>query len=260
MPTSRCCTPRSWPDGHNREPRVRGVRFGSTGSSRSSRSGPARDRACRQRPAGTLPPMGVYSDQVVPRLTNRLLGTKEFGKLRREACEGLQGDVIEVGFGSGLNVAHLPDAVTGVWAVEPSGTATKLAAKRIAASPTPVQVVGVDGARLGCPDRRFDAALSTMTLCTIPDVRAALQELRRVLKPGASFHFAEHGRAPVANVARAQDRFNAMQMRLAGGCHLNRDIVALITDAGFEIEQLRTFFLKGPKAWGYMSIGWAQSN
>jgi ubiquinone/menaquinone biosynthesis C-methylase UbiE len=204
--------------------------------------------------------MGVYSDQIVPRLTNRLLGTKEFAKLRREACEGLQGDVVEVGFGSGLNLAYLPDSVTGVWAVEPSGTATKLAAKRIAASPTPVHVVGIDGARLDFPEHRFDAALSTMTLCTIPEVSAALQELRRVLKRGGSFHFAEHGQAPVDRIARTQDRFNAIQMRLAGGCHLNRDIVSLISAAGFEIEQVRNFFLKGPKAWGYMSIGWARSN
>jgi ubiquinone/menaquinone biosynthesis C-methylase UbiE len=203
--------------------------------------------------------MGVYSDRVVPRLTNLLLGSKEFGKLRREACEGLQGDVIEVGFGSGHNLAYLPDTVAGVWAVEPSGTATKLAAKRIAASPMPVHVTGVDGARLEFPDRRFDAALSTMTLCTIPDVSAALRELRRVLKPGASFHFAEHGHAPVANIARTQDRFNGMQMRIAGGCHLNRDIAALLTGTGFEIEQLRNFYLKGPKAWGYMYLGRARS-
>jgi ubiquinone/menaquinone biosynthesis C-methylase UbiE len=204
--------------------------------------------------------MGVYSDQVLPRLTNRLLGTKEFGKLRREACDGLRGDVVEVGFGSGLNLAYLPDTVTGVWAVEPSGTATKLAAKRMAASPTPVQVVGIDGARLDLPQDRFDAALSTMTLCTIPDVSAALAELRRVLKPGGALHFAEHGHAPDDRVARTQDRFNGMQMRLAGGCHLNRDVVDLIRAAGFEIDQVRHFYLKGPKAWGYMSIGRAWSN
>jgi ubiquinone/menaquinone biosynthesis C-methylase UbiE len=203
--------------------------------------------------------VGVYNDQIVPRVTNRLLGTKEFGKLRREACEGLQGDVVEVGFGSGLNLAYLPAAVTGVWAVEPSGTATKLAATRMAALPTPVQVVGVDGARLDLPDDRFDAALSTMTLCTIPDVRAALRELRRVLKPGGTLHFAEHGHAPVERIARTQDRFNGMQMRFAGGCHLNRDIVGLIREAGFEIELHRNFFLKGPKAWGYMSLGRARS-
>lgn len=204
--------------------------------------------------------MGVYTDQVLPRLTNRLLGTKEFGKLRREVCEGLGGDVVEVGFGSGLNLAYLPGTVSGVWAVEPSGTATRLAGRRIAASPVPVEVVGVDGARLDLPTDRFDGALSTMTLCTIPDVSGALRELRRVLKPGGVLHFAEHGRAPVAAVARTQDRFNGLQMRLAGGCHLNRDVVALITAAGFEVEEVRQFFLRGPKAWGYMSIGSARSS
>jgi ubiquinone/menaquinone biosynthesis C-methylase UbiE len=203
--------------------------------------------------------VGIYGDHVLPRLTNLLLGTKEFAKVRREACDGLDGDVVELGFGSGHNLAFLPDAVTGVWAVEPSGTATKLAARRIAAAPVPVEVAGTDGARLELADQRFDSALSTMTLCTIPDIAAALGELRRVLKPGASFHFAEHGHAPVEAVARTQERFNALQMRLAGGCHLNRDIAALVTGAGFELEQLRNFFLKGPKAWGYMYVGRARN-
>jgi len=203
--------------------------------------------------------VGVYEDQVLPRAVNLLLGTKEFATVRREACDGLQGEVIELGFGSGLNLPYLPDEVTGIWAVEPSGTATRLAAKRIAASTAPVQVIGTDGARLESPDRRFDGALSTMTLCTIPDVAAALQELRRVLKPGAPFHFAEHGRAPAERVARTQDRFNALQMRFAGGCHLNRDIAGLVIDAGFELEQLRNFSLKGPKAWGYMYVGTARN-
>lgn len=203
--------------------------------------------------------MGFYDDHVLPRAVNILLGTKEFGKVRREACDGLHGEVIELGFGSGLNLPYLPDAVTGVWAVEPSGTATRLAAKRIAAAAAAVQVVGTDGARLDSNDHRFDAALSTMTLCTIPDVAAALAELRRVLKPGASFHFAEHGRAPVERVAHTQDRFNPLQMRFAGGCHLNRDIAALVTSAGFELEELRNFYLKGPKAWGYLYIGRARS-
>jgi ubiquinone/menaquinone biosynthesis C-methylase UbiE len=203
--------------------------------------------------------VGVYGDQVLPRVTDLLLGTKEFGKIRRDACQGLRGDVIEVGFGSGLNLTHLPDAVSGVWAVEPSGTATKLAAKRIVASPVPVQVVGIDGAHLEMDENRFDAALSTMTLCTIPDVTAALHELRRVLKPGGTFHFAEHGRSPTDKIAHTQARFNPWQMRFAGGCHLNRDIAALIADAGFEIEELRNFYLKGPKAWGYMYLGHARN-
>jgi ubiquinone/menaquinone biosynthesis C-methylase UbiE len=203
--------------------------------------------------------VGFYDDQVLPRAVNLLLGTKEFATVRREACEGLQGDVIELGFGSGLNLPYLPDGVTGVWAVEPSGTATRLAAKRVAASAVPVEVIGTDGARVESADQRFDGALSTMTLCTIPDVAAALQELRRVLKPGAAFHFAEHGHAPDERIAHTQDRFNPWQMRFAGGCHLNRDIAALVTEAGFEVDQLRNFYLKGPKPWGYMYVGAARN-
>jgi ubiquinone/menaquinone biosynthesis C-methylase UbiE len=203
--------------------------------------------------------VAVYREQVLPRVTDLLLGTKAFAKVRREACDRLRGDVIEVGFGSGLNLPYLPEAVTGVWAVEPSGTAAKLAAKRIRTSPVPVQVVGVDGAHLDLGDGRFDSALSTMTLCTIPDVTAALGELRRVLKTGAFFHFAEHGHSPIEAVARTQERFNPMQKRLAGGCHLNRDIAALVEGAGFVIEDLRNFSLKGPKAWGYMYVGTARN-
>jgi SAM-dependent methyltransferase len=106
---------------------------------------------------------------------------------------------------------------------------------------------------------RFDAALSTMTLCTIPDAHAALHELRRVLKPNAFFHFAEHGHARHSRVARRQDRWNGVQRRVAGGCNLNREIALLLTDVGFEIETLRNFYLKGPRAWGYMYVGRARN-
>jgi ubiquinone/menaquinone biosynthesis C-methylase UbiE len=122
-----------------------------------------------------------------------------------------------------------------------------------------LQEAGLDGARLDLPDDRFDAALSTMTLCTIPDVDAALRELRRVLKPGAVFHFAEHGRAPDGRIARRQDRCNGLQRRMAGGCNLNRDVTGLLTDSGFEGLTLRNFYLKGPKAWGYMYVGSARN-
>jgi SAM-dependent methyltransferase len=203
--------------------------------------------------------VGFYGEQVLPRVTDKLLGTRAFGKVRREACEGLHGDVLEIGFGSGLNVPYLPTEVTGLWVVEPSRVARKLAHKRVTASTVPVQHAGFDGARIEEPDARFDAALSTMTLCTIPDVRGALQEVRRVLKPGAYFHFAEHGRSPDARVARNQDRFNGIQNRVAGGCNLNREIDDLLTDAGFEIESLRNFQLEGPKAMGYMYLGRARN-
>ena len=204
--------------------------------------------------------MGFYEDQVLPRAIDVMLGTKAFGREIRDAtCAGLHGDVIELGFGSGLNVPYYPLEVTGVWTVDPSVVGMKLAQKRIKASPVPVHGGGLDGARLDFPDDRFDGALSTMTLCTIPDAAGALGEVRRVLKPGASLHFAEHGLAPDDKVARFQHRFDPWQQRFAGGCHLARDMRALISDAGLEIVELETRFIRGPKAWSYMYIGRARN-
>jgi ubiquinone/menaquinone biosynthesis C-methylase UbiE len=201
--------------------------------------------------------MGFYGEQIVPRVTNALLGNKEFGEVRKEVSAGLHGDVVEIGFGSGHSLPYLPPAVTGLWAVDPSGTGMTLAAKRIAASTVPVHQAGLDGEHLDLPDDRFDAALSTMTLCTIPDVAGALTELRRVLKPGAEFHFAEHGHSPDPKVAKMQDRLTPLQRRMCGGCHFNREIVKLISEAGFRVEGVRNFYMKGPKAPGYMAVGTA---
>jgi ubiquinone/menaquinone biosynthesis C-methylase UbiE len=200
--------------------------------------------------------VGLYGEQVLPRLTNLMLGNAEFGKkIRARACAGLRGDVLEIGFGSGLNLPFLPAEVSGIWTVEPSRVALELARSRITTSPVPVHLGSLDGARLEFPDDRFDAALSTMTLCTIPDVSVALSELRRVLKPGAEFHFAEHGLADDPKTVSRQRRFEPMQKRFAGGCHLARDIAALISAAGFEITELDRRFMKGPKPWSYMYVG-----
>jgi ubiquinone/menaquinone biosynthesis C-methylase UbiE len=200
--------------------------------------------------------MGIYGEQVLPRIINVACGLKPLRPLRSRACEGLRGRVVEVGFGSGLNIPYYPAAVTGVAAVEPADTGWKLAGKRLAGAPVPVERTGLDGQSLPLPDDSCDAALSTFTLCTIPDVDAALSEIRRVLKPGASFHFLEHGLAPDENVRRWQHRLEPVQKRLFGGCHLTRSVADLLTGAGFTITELDTFYEKSaPKPIGAYSLG-----
>lgn len=199
--------------------------------------------------------MAFYREQVLPRITNVLLSNKEFAKLRRRVASDLTGDVLEVGFGSGLNVPHYPADVRRVLAVDPATVGRKLAARRAAQSSVPVEYVGLDGGALPVETASVDHVLVTWTLCTIPAVEDALGEMRRVLRPGGRLHFVEHGRSPDPKVARTQDRLNPFQMWWAGGCHLNRPIDRLIEGAGFQMEQLDKFYAKGPKAFGYLYEG-----
>ena len=204
--------------------------------------------------------MGFYGEQVLPRIINKACGTKTVEPLRRRVCAGLAGDVVELGFGSGHNVPFYPAAVTRVAAVEPSDVGWRLAAERVRAATVPVQRSGLDGQSLPFPDDSFDAALSTWTLCTIPDVGAALREVRRVLKPGGTLHFLEHGLAPDAQVRRWQRRLEPLQYRLAGGCRLTRPIADLLTAAGFTIREVEVFYERGaPKFAGADSLGTAVS-
>jgi ubiquinone/menaquinone biosynthesis C-methylase UbiE len=204
--------------------------------------------------------MGLYGERVLPRIVNVACGTRAVAPLRRRVCEGLAGDVVEIGFGSGLNVAFYPAAVSRVAAVEPAEVSWRLAGKRLRATSIPVQWSGLDGQSLPFPDDSFDAALSTWTMCTIPDVAAALHELRRVLKPGGTLHFVEHGLAPDERVRRWQRRLEPMQKRIFGGCHLTRPIADLLTTAGFTIIELDVFYEKGtPKIGGADSLGTALS-
>ncbi|HEY4095924.1 MAG TPA: class I SAM-dependent methyltransferase [Baekduia sp.] len=204
--------------------------------------------------------MGLYGDHVLPRIVNVACGMKASDPLRERVCAGLTGDVVEIGFGSGLNIPFYPKTITNVAAVEPADLGWKLAAERLAASNVPVQRSGLDGQSLPFPDASFDAALSTWTLCTIPDVATALHEVRRVLKPGGRLHFVEHGLAPDEPVRRWQHRLDPLQQRLFGGCHLTRPIVDLLTTAGFTIADLDTFYEDGtPKFVGANSLGVAVS-
>jgi ubiquinone/menaquinone biosynthesis C-methylase UbiE len=199
--------------------------------------------------------MGVYSEHLRPRLHNLALGGKAAREVRDRVCAGLTGNVVEIGYGSGLNTPHLPPEVSGVWAVEPSVTALKLSEARRTASPIPVVVAGDDGQSLPFPDDHFDGALCTWVLCGIPDPGAALAEVARVLKPGASLHFVEHGLSPDPRVALWQRRGNRINQAIAG-CLLDNDVAALLDASPLTVTQLSNHYEKGaPKSQGYMYEG-----
>ncbi|KRC66427.1 methyltransferase type 11 [Aeromicrobium sp. Root236] len=204
--------------------------------------------------------MALWTDRILPHLVDRSLSTGDVMKERQRVCAGLRGEVIELGFGSGLNIEKYPAAVDSVAAVEPSDTAWRMSADRRSGSRTPISRSGLDGQALDEADSSYDAALSTFTLCTIPDVELALREVHRVLRRGGAFHFLEHGLAPQQQVVSWQRRMEPMQKAVAGGCHLTRDIPALVSAAGFEIAELEQRYLPGPKLarpWAYVHSGTA---
>ncbi|OIJ28734.1 class I SAM-dependent methyltransferase [Nocardioides luteus] len=206
--------------------------------------------------------MGLWEARVVPHIVDRTCGLPQLEPLRAKACDGLRGQVVEIGFGSGSNIGLYPPEVTEIIAVEPSDVAWQLSAARRSRSPVPVSRVGLDGAHLPLADASVDTALVTFSLCTIPDVAGALGELRRVLRPGGTIGFAEHGLSPDAGVARWQHRLDGLQQRLFGGCHLTRDIPKLLADQGLQVELLQQDYLPGPaasKPWGYVSVGRASA-
>ena len=199
--------------------------------------------------------MGYYERRIVPRLVDVACGSKDVRPLRARVCAGLAGEVVEVGFGSGHNVAFYPAAVQRVVAIEPSDLGWQLAAKRVAAATVPIERSGLDGQSLPFDDHSFDTALTTWTMCTIPDAVGALRELRRVLRPGGTLHFAEHGLAPDPKVQRWQHRLDPIEKRLVGGCSFTRPIADLITQAGFTITDIDVFYSAGPKFAAAESLG-----
>ena len=208
-------------------------------------------------PPGDTWGMGLYQDQILPRITDLVMRRQELVPIRARVSAGLQGEVLEIGFGSGVNVPHYPPAVTRVRAVDPATAGRKLAARRVAASPVPVEYIGLDGQALPLDAASVDHVLTAWTLCTIPDVRRALSEVCRVLRPGGSLHFVEHGLSSDPGVARWQDRLTPLQRRLAGGCHLNRPIGRLVTHSGLELTRIENYYTQGPKSFGYMFEGTA---
>lgn len=199
--------------------------------------------------------MGIYNEQVVPRLVEWTLGTSGFDKYRASTTEGLSGRVVEIGFGSGLNLPHYPPEVEKVLAVEPAQVARQRAERRIAEAAVTVEHIGLDGQQLPLDDASCDGALCTFTLCTVPDPSQALAELLRVLRPGGTVHFLEHGLSPDAGVAKWQHRIEPFQRRLADGCHLTRDPSSLVERAGFVVRRNEQRYVQGPKPWCWLTLG-----
>jgi ubiquinone/menaquinone biosynthesis C-methylase UbiE len=204
--------------------------------------------------------MGFYRDQLLPRALDLSMRRGLFAQQRAQVTAGLDGEVLEIGFGTGLNIPFYPATVKRVLAVEPAGGGRRLAARRLAARAqadraVPVEFIGLDASTLPAADASLDHVLSTWTLCTIPDAGQALAEIRRVLRPGGTLHFAEHGLAPDPAVARTQRRLNPVQSCLAGGCQLDRPIRQLISDAGLRVTELETGYLAWPRALSYSYLG-----
>ena len=203
--------------------------------------------------------MGLYGDRILPHLIDLTCGVSMLDPLRERACAPLSGAVVEIGFGSGHNVGRYPAAVTRVTAVEPSDTAWRMASRRIAGASIPIDRGGLDGGRLPFADDSFDAAVSTFTLCTVGEPVTALRELARVVRPGGAVAFLEHGRAPHAAVRTWQRRLDPIQRRVGGGCHLTRDIPALLDAAGLPPVRLDAFYQEGtPKPYGALSLGFSR--
>lgn len=198
--------------------------------------------------------MGLYADQILPRAINLALRGGEFAGPRARAAAGLDGEVVEIGFGSGLNIPYYPAGLKRVRAVDPAAAGRKLAAGRAAACAVPIEYVGSGAEALPMADASVDHVLSTWTLCTIPDATRALAEVRRVLRPGGALRFVEHGLAPDPGVARLQQLLTPVQRR-AFGCHLDRRIDQLVAAAGLELTRLDTYYMKGPRALGYTFEG-----
>lgn len=192
--------------------------------------------------------MHLYRDVIFPRLLDLAMSQRRLMEWRRTALAEAAGEVLEIGFGTGLNLACYPVGVERLTVVDPARHLPAKVEKRIREVDFPVERAYLDAARLPFDDARFDTVVSTWTLCTIPGVEQALREVRRVLAPGARFLFLEHGRSADERVARRQDRWNRVQQVIACGCHLNRPIDRLIESAGLSLARLERFTMPGTPA------------
>ena len=202
--------------------------------------------------------MGLYDRYILPHMIDYACGMGAVMKTRSQVVPLATGRVLEIGIGTGLNLSFYdPANVTEIVGVDPAAQMQEKARERASGIGIPVQTIALELGQIQAPAASFDSIVCTFTLCTIPDAAAALQEMRRVLKPGGKLLFSEHGLAPDLPVVRWQNRITPLWKPLAGGCHLNRDIAALITAGGFQIRDIQSSYLKGPKPMTWVSRGWA---
>ena len=189
-----------------------------------------------------------YERHILPTALDLACGMPMISRMRQLVVPQAAGRVLEVGIGTGLNMRHYnKQQVTNITGLDPALQMHPLALERIAKAGLPVDLVGLSAEKIPLPDASFDTVLITYTLCTIPDAHSALLEMHRVLKPTGKLLFCEHGHAPDASVARWQERLQPLWGKVAGGCHLGRDIPALLRGAGFRLPSLETGYLPGPK-------------
>jgi len=204
--------------------------------------------------------MSFYDQHILPHVIDFACGDKVIMEQRQHVLAAAEGRVLEVGMGSGLNLRYYnPDKVDFVWGLEPSDGMRKKAQKNLQQSPVQVEWLGLPGEEIPLDSHSADTVVLTFTLCTIPEWETALRQMKRVLKPGGKLLFCEHGAAPDEAVARWQNRVNPLWKKIAGGCHLNRNIPELISQAGFSIRELEADYLpKTPRIAGFRYRGFAQ--
>jgi ubiquinone/menaquinone biosynthesis C-methylase UbiE len=199
--------------------------------------------------------MNWYSRRVLPQLLEWTMAGEPFARYRQQVLSETSGQVLEIGFGTGLNLAYYPEAVSSLTVVEPNVGMAKLAAPRIADAPLQVISKPLRGEALTMADNSFDWVVSTWTLCSIANLDGALEEIRRVLKPGGKFTFIEHGLSPEPSLQRWQHRLTPLQKRIADGCHFDRAIADYV-QAHLPLERLDTFYAEDlPRVGGYFYRG-----
>jgi ubiquinone/menaquinone biosynthesis C-methylase UbiE len=202
--------------------------------------------------------MGFYEEQILPWLIHLSMRQHRLAPYRNRVVSNARGRVLEVGIGSGLNLPFYGNTVAEIIGLEPSPKLVEMANKAARQTPIPLRLIEGTAEAIPIEDDSVDAVVTTWTMCNILEVQKAVQEMRRVLKPGGRLLFVEHGRASEPRVRWWQDHLTPAWRRLSGGCHLNRAIDELIERAGFRVERLEKGYMQGPKPMTFMYEGSAR--